>query len=114
LQPFLDILNKTYLFLDDAKHDQRPDPELGRGRPFVHRLLRPLHGHRLRTQLLALRPHVVSGELPWFHYPYSLTHKFIDTHPHGIVPFVGEMGLNVNKKMRLLDLVMNKNQCNKN
>ncbi len=46
----------------DAQHDERADPEPGPGRPPLHRLLCPLHRHRLLPGQVAVRADMVSGE----------------------------------------------------
>ena len=65
---------------DDAQHDQRPHPEPGRRRLALHRLLRPVHGHGLRFELLALRTDVVpGGAVPHLRH---VLHQHLHAHPH--------------------------------
>lgn len=45
----------------DALHHESPHYKSRFGRPAVHRLLRSLHGHRLRAAFLAVRRRVVQG-----------------------------------------------------
>ena len=65
---------------DDAQHHQRSDPQPGGGRPALHRLLRPVHRHRLRPQLLAVRAGLVPGRA--VSHLRDVIHQHLHPHPH--------------------------------